>query len=92
MIAKIDIQVLAEKAGIDCDTDGDIWGSTNGALTRFAAMVLEEAAKACDDENRRARYNMECDIPKNHEFWNGGAIFSDQLAEEIRALKPRGAG
>lgn len=33
-----DIILMAREADIDCDTDGDIWGSTNGALLRFAAM------------------------------------------------------
>lgn len=30
---------MANDAGIDCDADGDIWGSTNGSLERFAALV-----------------------------------------------------
>lgn len=34
----------ARGADIDCDTDGDIWGSTNGALLRFAALI---AAMRC---------------------------------------------
>ena len=57
---------------------------------RFYAIAyragLEDAAKVCDKEHQRARFNMDVDVPKNHPFWNGGAIFADQLAEEIRAL------
>lgn len=49
--------------------------------------ALEEAAMRCDAEEKRGQHNMTCDIPKNHEFWNGGAMFAGQLAEEIRALK-----
>ena len=56
-------------------------------LERFAALVLEEAARCCDAEEKRGQHNMTCDIPKNYEFWNGGAMFAGQLAEEIRALK-----
>lgn len=52
-----DIISMARAADIDCDTDGDIWGSTNGALLRFAALVAayerEECAKVAEAlENR----------------------------------------
>lgn len=43
------LQIAAE-CGIDCDTDGDIWGSENGALLRFYHRAQEEAlltAAAC---------------------------------------------
>lgn len=40
-----DIISMAREADIDCDTDGDIWGSTNGALLRFAALVAAEKEK-----------------------------------------------
>lgn len=42
-----DIIRMAREAGIDCDTDGDIWGSTNGALLRFAALVAAAEREAC---------------------------------------------
>ena len=48
-----EVIAMAEQAGIDCDTDGDIWGSTNGALLKFADLVsaAERAAcaKVCED-------------------------------------------
>lgn len=37
---KAQIIALANQCGIDTDADGDIWGSTNGALVKFAAAVL----------------------------------------------------
>lgn len=43
-----DIIRMAQEAEIDCDTEGDIWGSTNGALLRFAALVAEDCAKVAD--------------------------------------------
>ena len=42
-----DIIRMAREADIDCDTDGDIWGSTNGALLRFAALVAAAEREAC---------------------------------------------
>lgn len=60
-----------------------------GAVKLLTALVLEEAAKECDEEYKRARFNMDVDIPKNRDFWNGAAIFADQLGEAIRALKPQ---
>lgn len=61
------------------------------ALARFYAIAyragLEDAAKVCEKEHQRAKLNMDVDVAANHQFWNGGAIFADQLAEEIRALK-----
>jgi hypothetical protein len=48
-----DIIRMATESGIDCDNDGDIWGSTNGALLRFFEMAQaaerEACAKVCDD-------------------------------------------
>ncbi len=32
---------MAREAEIDCDADGDIWGSTNGSLIRFAELVRQ---------------------------------------------------
>jgi hypothetical protein len=36
-----DIIRMAREAEIDCDADGDIWGSTNGSLIRFAELVRQ---------------------------------------------------
>ena len=44
---KLTIIEMAGDAGIDCDTDGDIWGSTNGALLKFARMVADAEREAC---------------------------------------------
>ena len=46
-MTKDDVIALAEQAGIDCDTDGDIWGSTNGALLKFASLVAAAEREAC---------------------------------------------
>lgn len=42
-----DVIRMAQEAGIDCDTEGDIWGSTNGALLRFASLVAAAEREAC---------------------------------------------
>ena len=42
-----EVIAMAEQAGIDCDTDGDIWGSTNGALLKFADLVSAAERAAC---------------------------------------------
>jgi hypothetical protein len=38
---KAQIIALANASGIDTDTDGDIWGSTNGALLKFADALID---------------------------------------------------
>jgi hypothetical protein len=38
---KAQIIALANAVGIDTDTEGDIWGSTNGALLKFADALLD---------------------------------------------------
>jgi len=81
----IDVQKLAREAGLA----NQYWPpSIAEPFERFAALVLEEAAKVCDEEHKRAKFNMNVDVAKNHEFWNGAAIFADQIGEDIRSLKP----
>lgn len=45
-----DVIRMAQEAEIDCDTEGDIWGSTNGALLRFASLVAAAEREACAKE------------------------------------------
>lgn len=83
----MNIEKLAREAGFDAveaSVDGLVYEAESKHLKRFAASVAEECAKLCDSEHKRGKFNMENDTPQNFEFWNGGAIFADQLAEEIR--------
>ena len=42
-----DILRMAERAGINVDTYGDIWGSTDDGLLRFATLVAAAERKQC---------------------------------------------
>jgi predicted oxidoreductase len=48
-----EILKLAADSGIDCDDEGDIFGSTNGSLLAFANAIAaherEESATICDN-------------------------------------------
>jgi len=85
----IDVLQLARKAaeGRHAASESDAHSLRLDELESFAALVLEEAAKVCDEEHKRARFNMDAD-KLNRTLWNGAALFADQLGEAIRALKP----
>lgn len=84
-----DLLSLATVAGIDIDTDGDIWGSTNGALLRFAEMVEKRTARRCaalcelEAERAYKAYHMTtyCDVKR---FWNGAGEAARTCAAVIK--------
>ena len=57
-------------------------------LERFAALVMEEDAKLCENEAKRALWNWENDISGNNPFWNGAEQLTSRCAAAIRARKP----
>ena len=73
-----ELHALATQAGIDIDTDGDIWGSTNGALARFAEMVEKRTARGCaalcerEAERSLRAFHAEPNADMKR-FWNGAA-------------------
>lgn len=73
----IDVKKLAEQACNDADSqqfrrDRDFdWP----ALSRFAALVIEECARVCDEQHDKARTST-------------GAFRADACADAIRALSP----
>lgn len=84
-----ELHVLAKLAGIDIDTDGDIWGSTNGALARFAERVEKRTARRCaalcEREAERAlrAFHAEPDDDVKR-FWNGASEAAQASAGVIR--------
>ena len=71
----MNLEELAREAGFRLDVTS---GSVNThRLTRFAALVLEEAAKAAEN-------TPTCLLPS-------GAFLSERCAAAIRALKPGAA-
>lgn len=67
---------LAEKAEIDCDTDGDIFGSTNGSLKRFARLIAAECVDVC----KTIRYSGYCPSEDG-----AAASYYDNAAENCEA-------
>ena len=53
----IDVQKLAREADLSSMT---YWTATRAELERFAALVLEEAAKVCDDIWQEDGTAMQC--------------------------------
>jgi len=84
-----ELQTLATAAGIDIDTDGDIWGSTNGALARFAEMVEKRTARRCaalcerEAERSLRAFHAEPDADKKR-FWNGACEAAKTCAGVIK--------
>lgn len=78
----MNLEELARQAGYDVDPEGiampiyhaDGSADERAQLTRFAALVLEEAAKAAES-------TPTCLLPS-------GAFLSERCAKAIRALKP----
>ena len=58
------------------------------AAMRFAALMMEEDAKVCENEAKRALWNWENDISGNSQFWNGAEQLTSRCAAAIRARKP----
>lgn len=78
----MNIEELARQAGIDLEVHmpisrGPIWIATQQELEAFAALVLEQAAKACDDQDQE--YEPYTGQPRMLQY---------QCAEAIRAMKP----
>lgn len=84
-----DLQSLATQAGIDIDTDGDIWGSTNGALARFAEMVEKRTTRSCaalcerEAERALSAFHTDPDADMKR-FWNGAAEAAQVCAAVIK--------
>lgn len=78
----IDVQKLANDAS---DKDkvpafhNGFWTLTHEELERFAALVLEEAAKVCDELAELSRES------ETDSMWQHG-----ECAAAIRSLKPKG--
>lgn len=75
----MNLEELARQAGMELGfstwyTDDEDNGVADDALARFAALVLEEAAKATEN-------TPTCLLPS-------GAFLSERCAAAIRALKP----
>jgi hypothetical protein len=43
-----DVIELAKQAGFDVDDDGDIWGSENGSLLRFAELLRDQRQQGAE--------------------------------------------
>ena len=62
-MTKEQIICMANDAGIDCDTDGDIFGSTNGSLERFAALVAAAERDKVQEVNQMLVEALEITVP-----------------------------
>lgn len=86
----IDVQKLANDAS---DKDkvpafhNGFWTLTHEELERFAALVLEEAAKVCDEISIEAAKQWKVGYRPIYQGREHGA---DECAEAIRSLKPKG--
>ena len=92
----IDYIKLARQAGIDVleqeSERASMWPATPEGLARFAELVLEEAAKACDAMQHRhadrANECMEEHDDDDQTYFEGAMVGEEDCAEAIRAMKP----
>lgn len=88
----IDVQKLARKAD-PFGGDGRLFYvamNTPKTLERFAALVLEEAAKVCDDRAMRNELATEGSDDDDATSLRSAAWQMSVCAAEIRSLKPKG--
>lgn len=93
-----EVIALAEQAGIDCDTDGDIWGSTNGSLLKFAAMVADKEREVSAEVSSAVRIDanyagrlalmLECAILNPSGFFDEACALLDAYKAEWEKINP----
>lgn len=79
---KAAIVLLANESGIDTDPDGDIFGSTNGALLKFADSLMSRAALVHDAAAPSAFINDDLDALVR-EYGNAPVIGSDRTRRVV---------
>lgn len=98
-MSMIDVLKLAREADLssmtaDAHCREDYWTATRAELERFAALVLEEAAKCCNEVQRmhsdHAGFARDCGNEKNQAYFEGAMVGAEDCAEAIRSLKPKG--
>jgi hypothetical protein len=72
---------IANQCGIDTDTDGEIWGSTNGALLKFARAIEAEVASGF-----REGRNTNPEVASR--FAQGGVTSNEAAGEQEWAAVP----
>lgn len=82
-----EILKIAADSGIDCDDDGDIWGSTNGALLAFAnAIAAHEREEIADMVGKKLEGTVMSKYAKAEDCKSHRML----LAECIAAIRSRG--
>jgi len=94
----IDVQKLARDAGFDValfDINGPlVYEAEPKHVSMLIALVLEEAAKRCDEVQRMHSdhdgFARDCGNEKNQAYFKGAMIGAEDCAATIRSLKPKG--